>query len=70
MKTGEFINIRGYGNMARKMGHHYERLNVPSNAIPITPLIEIVHSVIEKIRTGPSCILPSVISDPYFLAKT
>jgi hypothetical protein len=25
---GEFQNIRGYGNMARRMGHHYERIKL------------------------------------------
>jgi hypothetical protein len=28
---GEFQNIRGYGNMARRMGHYYDRLDVVTN---------------------------------------
>ena len=28
---GEFKGIRGHGNMARRMGHHYARLEVRAN---------------------------------------
>ena len=70
---GEFKSIRGYGNMARRMGHHYERLSLSSEAnraggAYITPslLVELATSIKEKIAAKSSCVMPSVIADPHF----
>ena len=70
---GEFKSIRGYGNMARRMGHHYERLSVePQHTslqgthVPAEGLLAAVRSVVERIAgTGGSCFLPEVITTPY-----
>ena len=70
---GEFKPIRGYGNMARRMGHHYERLELSSKEshgdggeVPVDKLKELTKSVLDRIRGKPSCVLPSVIEDPHF----
>ncbi|KAJ1443507.1 hypothetical protein B484DRAFT_277035 [Ochromonadaceae sp. CCMP2298] len=70
---GEFKAIRGYGNMARRMGHHYERLaltgkerrpggtNVPANLV-----VDRVRKLIAQIQEQPSCVMPNVVSDQHF----
>lgn len=66
---GEFSQIRGYGNMARRMGHHYERimLNGDDGSKVATPaLLDTVNQVLRKIREQPTCVLPTVLGDPYF----
>ena len=69
---GEFMPIRGYGNMARRMGHHYQRIDLPNgnggaSLVPVQFVIDALEDVYKKIRSQPSCVLPSVIDDPYFL---
>lgn len=73
---GEFKPIRGYGNMARRMGHHYERLdlgsiNSKSNGarVPVKDLQELVLSILKRIEKKPSCVLKSVIENPYLSSK-
>ena len=66
---GEFSQIRGYGNMARRMGHHYERimLNGDDGSKVATPaLLDTVNQVLRKILEQPTCVLPTVLGDPYF----
>lgn len=66
---GEFSQIRGYGNMARRMGHHYERIMLrggDGTTVAIPDLLSTVNRVLSKIREQPTCVLPSVLSDPYF----
>ena len=76
---GDFKYIRGYGNLARRMGHHYSRLelssnntnsnvntnNLPGSYVPPTNLIQKVTDMITTITTRPSCILPSVVKKKY-----
>lgn len=71
--AGEFVPIRGHGNMAREMGHHYDRIDLevsecsPDGAkIQIRPLVTKVRSMIMKLIDIPTCILPEVVDDPYF----
>ena len=73
---GEFKSIRGYGNMARRMGHHYERLALSGDAnkaggaqIPTKQLNELAVGIIDKIKAKSSCVMPTVISDPNFDAN-
>lgn len=70
---GEFFPIRGYGNMARRMGLHYHRMELPGAAsgshgakLPIDQLNQQVGALIDAATQAPSCVLPSVLSDPYF----
>lgn len=70
---GEFKSIRGYGNMARRMGHYYERLNVApehtslqGTVVPVAKLSIALESVTARILSkGGSCFLPEVINTPY-----
>ena len=70
---GEFKSIRGYGNMARRMGHHYERIALTgkdrrdqSTNVPPQLIVQKLGVVLENIKTKPSCILPAVLDDPFF----
>lgn len=72
---GEFTIARGFGNMARKMGLHYHRIDLTpdvsldSGAIVKPELIFRELLVLQpKLKQSPSCILPSVIQNPYFNA--
>lgn len=71
--VGEFQSIRGYGNMARRMGYVYERFQLsamsstPSGVtIPVTELRSLIVKMYQQQRTQSSCILQSVLEDPYF----
>eukprot|EP01038_Epipyxis_sp_PR26KG_P010548 gene10548-14170_t len=71
---GEFQSIRGYGNMARRMGHYYQNIFLGSentrssgSIVPIGSLKSAVKASITKMKSGESsCVLPSVMKDPYF----
>jgi hypothetical protein len=69
---GEFMPIRGYGNMARRMGHRYVRLELQETGggktiVSPEKLRAKVVKIIEDVKVQPSCVLPSTIHDPYFL---
>jgi hypothetical protein len=71
--AGEFVPIRGHGNMAREMGHHYDRIDLDQSesssvgaSILIRPLVTKVKSMIMKLIDIPTCLLPEVVDDPYF----
>jgi translation initiation factor 1 (eIF-1/SUI1) len=70
---GEFSPIRGYGNMARRLGLHYQRLDVGGEdsyshgvRVPVEELLKITNELVEEMKKKPSCVLASVINDPYF----
>ena len=69
---GEYMPIRGHGNMARRMGHHYARLDLVNSSssatgtpVPPEELRSLVVSIVGKIRHRATCIMPSVLSDPF-----
>ena len=69
---GEFTPIRGHGNMLRKMGFLYDRLDLPEVVskptgayVPPDVLIKPIRELISKLIKEPTCIVPSVINDPY-----
>ena len=69
---GEFMPIHGYGNMARRMGHHYQRLPLGSSSmrpkgvhVPPELLRRTVIEVLRLVLLKPSCILPAVLADPH-----
>jgi hypothetical protein len=70
---GEYTRIYGHGNMARKIGVHYNRIDLDASytggdgtRIPTDQLERSVDNMIEKLYNKPSCIHPSAIDDPYF----
>jgi hypothetical protein len=70
--TGEFSPIRGHGNMARKTGLHYDRMDVGEKAshgdgVTVDPeaLWGSVNALLQKMHSQPSCVLPDVAKDPY-----
>ena len=70
---GEFKPIRGYGNMARRMGIHYINMFLgPDNSrgnggnVPKDGLLKEMNKLISDIKSKPTCIISSAITDPYF----
>jgi hypothetical protein len=70
---GEFKPIRGYGNMARRVGHYYERMDLSFGesathgaTVPPDKLTDLTSQIITKIRDRSSCVLASVVEDPFF----
>ena len=72
---GEFTPILGHGNMARKMGLRYDRLDIPasdslSHGAKVNPealatlLTRMMNTIVEK----PTCVIPSAYEDPYMEA--
>eukprot|EP01041_Mallomonas_annulata_P010720 gene10720-22385_t len=69
---GEYMPIRGHGNMARRMGHHYSRLDLTDSKhttsgteVPVDKLKQLAVDIIDKVRTKPTCVLSSVLDDPF-----
>lgn len=69
---GEFSPIRGHGNMARKIGLHYDRIDISGEAsrhdgahAPVKELVEKTRGMLVKMTKQPTCVHPQVISDPY-----
>jgi hypothetical protein len=76
---GEFASIRGYGNMARRMGHHYTRIEIENSnqlldsektssrivtIVSPTQVISAIEEIVNLIKYKPSCFLPAVIRSP------
>ncbi len=58
--------------MARKMGIHYDRVDIPSElshgdgaVVPVKPLGVTVLNMIQTIYKKPTCVLSDVVEDPY-----
>jgi hypothetical protein len=69
---GEFSPIKGHGNMARKMGIHYDRMDLSAQnslsngaTVPVSQLISKIDSMIKRVREQPSCVHPDVMKNPY-----
>lgn len=72
--SGEFTPVRGHGNMIRKMGIYYDRIDIVNRdsqsdgaIVPIDELTDKLSHIIKHIQKGPSCFLPQVIEDPFLL---
>lgn len=70
--TGEFTPVRGFANMIRKMGLHYERIDISPQGsqssgavVPTSEMIEKVRLLLNRIRDKPTCVLEHVVSNPY-----
>jgi hypothetical protein len=71
---GEFTPVRGHGNMIRKMGIYYDRIDVIDRdshtdgaIVPVQELSDKLSRIIEQIQGGSSCLLPQVLDDPFLL---
>lgn len=71
---GEFTPARGYGNMARRLNVHYDRMDLTpadsgsqGSTIPALEFGRRLKAMILKIVDVPTCVLPAVIEDPYFV---
>jgi hypothetical protein len=69
---GEFTPILGHGNVARKMGLRYGRVDVAKSdslgtgaVVPVDQLTKALVKMIEEMRGKPTCVLPAVLEDPY-----
>ena len=70
---GEQMPARGYGNMARRMGIKYTRIEISAESskgdgavVPIDKVIAALGSMAREVKTKPTCLLPAVIADPAF----
>lgn len=66
------VILQGHGNMARKMGIRYDRIDVSSAdstgdgaRVPAEDLGNAVQRMIRGLVQEPTCVLPAVIDDPY-----
>ncbi len=71
---GDFFPILGHGNMARKMGIHYDRYDLSAENsqghggyVPVDGLLTKLKSMIDKIIEKPTCIRKEVIENPYLV---
>lgn len=69
---GEFSPIKGHGNMARKMGIYYDRIDVPADKslghgfhVPVRELVDTIDRMVGVLKKQPSCVHPSVMNNPY-----
>lgn len=69
---GEFKQTRGYGTIARRMGHRYERIDISSNfteasgtAVPLHVALGVLDMMTKEIYKSGSCLLPAVIASPF-----
>ena len=69
---GEFTPIRGHGNMARRMGLKYDRIDITKMnsrsdgaVVPVNELDISLKNMINMILHKPTCVLPQVVNDPY-----
>ena len=72
---GEFKQTRGYGSIAYRMGHKYERVDISSNftetqgtAVPLHTLLSVLEKLTKDILRNSirgSCFLPSVLASPF-----
>jgi hypothetical protein len=72
--SGEFSPIRGHGNMARKMGLLYDRMDIDADrsqhdgaSVPTEELSNKVVAMIKSIRDAPTCVVADVRDDPYLI---
>ena len=69
--NSEWTPARGHGNMARKLGFLYDRIDFKSlkdspSTVPVSILVDVVSKFIKVLKVNPSCVLPSVLNDFYF----
>ena len=65
--------IRGYGNMARRMGHHYQRLELPDGSYVSPTATQAEVAALAGTRSGgksKSSLRPGSIVDPSQLLST
>jgi hypothetical protein len=69
---GEFLPIKGHGNMARKMGLKYDRFDIVAKDslpegghVPVEILSTALKNMVRSVQKEPTCVLPAVINDPY-----
>lgn len=69
---GEFKQSRGYGTIARRMGHRYERIDISSNfteaagtAVPLHLVLGVLDMMTKEIYRSGSCFLPAVMASPF-----
>ena len=72
---GEYTPIRGHGNMARKMGIRYDRVDIRMEdslgdgaVVPVHELAQTLINMVKGLQAQPTCVMPAVISDPYLEA--
>lgn len=69
---GEFFPVKGIANIMRKTGVHYSRVDIDKQnslaegaRVPVPETIKTLRSLVAKVRSQPSCVLRSVVKNPY-----
>jgi hypothetical protein len=69
---GEFTPVRGFANMVRKMGAHYERIDIAGKdsrasgaLVPVQEMAAKLGALLRAVTERPSCVLPQVVDDFY-----
>jgi hypothetical protein len=69
---GELTPIKGHGNMVRKMGLYYDRLDIEGKdsqgngaKVPVQTLVHQMRQMMQQITNKPTCVRDAVIQDPY-----
>jgi hypothetical protein len=70
--SGEFTPIRGHGNMVRKMGIFFDRMDISqqnsqSNGaiVPVDQLVLKLDKMVKQVKQQSSCVHPEVVRNPY-----
>lgn len=58
--------------MARKMGLHYDRIDISAAdsldhgaKVPVPELTKVLEAMVRKMLNQPTCVVPSAVNDPY-----
>ena len=72
LKRLNFSEIDGHGNMVRKMGIYYDRLDIAAAdshgdgaRVSVSELVIKIKKMLHQIVEQATCVLPAVIEDPY-----
>ena len=70
--TGEYSPIRGHGNMLRRMGVHYDRIDIAAEdslstgaKIPVEEMSQKILAMLGTIHQQPTCVVRRAYEDPY-----
>lgn len=69
---GEFFPVKGFANMARKLGVQYDRMDLSGAAsqpqgavVDAVQLVSKLKAMVQVVQVKASCVLPTVLKDPF-----
>lgn len=71
---GEFSPVRGFANMIRKMGLHYQRIDIDAAhslgdgaQVPVAEMVSKLGILLDAVHSQPACVLSQVIDNPFLV---